>query len=288
MKKSILTFLLLPIISVIFYSCDTTESESVGDDSLDNPFTNVEGFDPDSDIYLLILDEDAIDNGDRYWTSDETVFDDSSIKSFTDQEVNDDLSDFARRRQLRFFEDHIGNSIWLWSGQVGDEGWHALKTIPDSWSDAGPTDSGLRNYVGNPSQAYPHRVGQGLGTGDSPEVRLDEIPDVTPLRAEGLFGLIGKTICSIVYDSDVSINYDPFEGNLQGENTGTVAFEVEDVVYLPGFSDSTLPRVKINILNSNEVCEQSLNLYLDAPMPSSSSEPMDVKPDDEIDNVGYM
>jgi hypothetical protein len=90
-----------------------------------------------------------------------------------------------------------------------------------------------------------------------------------------------------VYDSDVSINYSPLEGNLQGENLGTAAFHVLDVVYLPGFSSGTLPRVRIEILDANIVCEESLNLYLDAPEPSSSSEPYDVKPNDASDNNGY-
>lgn len=128
----------------------------------------------------------------------------------------------------------------------------------------------------------------GLGSGDSPEVRLDKIPDVTPLRADGLYGLIDKTACAVVYESDVSINYSPLEGNLQGENLGTVAFQVLDVVYLPGFSTGTLPRVRIEIFDANEVCEESLNLYLDAPEPLSSSKPYDVKPNDGSDNNGYQ
>jgi hypothetical protein len=126
-----------------------------------------------------------------------------------------------------------------------------------------------------------------LGTRYSPEDRLDEIRNVTPLRAEGLFGLIGKTVCAVVYDSDITINYSPIEGNLQGENLGTVAFDVLDVVYLSGFSDGTLPRVQIEILDSNIVCELSQNLYVDAPEPSSSSEPYEIRPNNCSDNNGY-
>jgi hypothetical protein len=279
-----LSFLLTTLL--VIASCDALET-APDDETTDGLTGQVEGFDPESDIYFLILDEDAIDNGDRYWKGGETVFDASTIISFSDNDVNDDKSDLARRNQLSFFQKNAGETIWLWSGQVGDEGWFAPKTIPGSWAQAGPTDDGLRNFLGNPSQSYPHNVGRGLGTGDSPEILLDKIPDVTPLRAEGLYGLIGKTVCAVVYDSDVSINYSPLNGNLQGENLGTAAFNVLDVVYLPGFSTGTLPRVQIEILDAEEICEQSLNLYLDAPVPPSSSEPYDVKPNDMSDNSGY-
>ena len=71
------------------------------------------------------------------------------------------------------------------------------------------------------------------------------LPHVTPLRATGLAMLVGETICAVVFDSDISINYDPLDGNLQGEKLGTVALEVIDVRRLRGFSSSSLPEVDI-------------------------------------------
>ncbi len=113
----------------------------------------------------------------------------------------------------------VGTTLTLPAGEVGDEGWFALKTIPDSWADAGPTDDGLRNYI---------LAGPGLGTGDDPEVLLDKISDVTPLRTAGLTLLAEDmtTVCALVYKSDISINYDPLDGNLQGANRGLIAFDV--------------------------------------------------------------
>jgi hypothetical protein len=182
--KSIITSLSLVLTALLLTGCDTMDTSGQIESEVDNPQNSVAGVNMESDVYFLILDEDAIDNGDRYWRGNETKFSASTIRKFSDTDVNDGLSNLAQRKQLKYFSDNIGNTIWLWSGQVGDEGWHALKTIPGSWAEAGPTGDGLRNFLGNPSQPYPHNVGRGLGTGDSPEVRLDEIPDVTPLRAE--------------------------------------------------------------------------------------------------------
>ena len=108
---------------------------------------------------------------------------------------------------------------------------------------------------------------------------LDKIPDVTPLRATGLNQLVGRRVCAVVFDSDISINYDPLDGSLKGDNSGIVAFEVLSVSALTGFSDSSLPEVEIEILDAEEVCDcTTLTLLLDAPEPDSSSEPFDVEP----------
>ncbi|MCP4006309.1 MAG: hypothetical protein GY725_19180 [bacterium] len=105
--------------------------------------------------------------------------------------MNDDIADLARRNELRFFDQNEGLTITLHTGEVGDEGWFAPKVISDSWAAAGPTNDGLGNFLGLPSTSFPHGVGPGLGTSNDPEVLLDEIPDVTPLRATGLSQLIG-------------------------------------------------------------------------------------------------
>ena len=205
---------------------------------------------------FLLIDEDSIDNG-------------NPPNFFTDTEVNDHIAEVGVRTQLPFFAANGGNTITLHTGQVGDEGWFALKTIPDSWADTDPTDDGLLNYLG---------AGPGLGGGSDPEGLLDKVPDVTPLRAAGLKALEGQPVCAVVYDSDISINYDPLDGSLKGANLGRVAFEVISVTALTGWSSSTLPQVDIKILNAVEVCAGPLELFTDAPEPESSSEPFDVEP----------
>lgn len=101
------------------------------------------------------------------------------------------------------------------------------------------------------------------------------MPNVTPLRADGLTALIGRDICAVVYDSDISMNYGPLQGSLKGSNLGTVAFRVTGVVPLSNGSSSILPAVVITILDAAEVCTRTRSLFLEAPVPSSSS-PFDI------------
>jgi len=215
-----------------------------------------DGDQPPSESVLLIIDEDGIDNG-------------NPPNFFDGEDVNEDDADVGVRTQIPFFANNIGSAITLHTGEVGDEGWFALKTIPKKWSKKGPTDDGLRNFI---------LAGPGLGSGSHPEKRLDKIRDVTPLRASGLKLLEGENVCAVVYDGDISINYKPLDGSLKGANLGIVAFKVSSVTQLTGFSSSSLPEVEIEILDAEEVCEDPLKLFTDAPEPDSSSEPFDVIP----------
>jgi hypothetical protein len=217
---------------------------------------NMESFSNDEAVFLII-DEESIDNG-------------NEPNDFSDVDVNDQLAEIGVRNPLKYFQDNVGNQIDLYTGEVGDEGWHALKTIPSSWVNAGPTSNGLKNYL---------TPGPGLGGGeDDREVLLDKIPNVTPLRASALSMLKGKTIMALVYDSDISINYSPLNGNLMGSNLGIVAFDVIDVIKRTDGSTGSLPRVVIRIRNVTDVAAGPLVLFSNAPEPESSSEPYDVTP----------
>ena len=108
---------------------------------------------------------------------------------------------------------------------------------------------------------------------------LDKIPDVTPLRTEGLHMLrpwqvdghpVYQQVLALVYDSDISINYDPLNGNLQGATLGIIAFEV---LAVGEPDDEVLPDVTIRIIDHTALCSEPLDLFLDAPAPISSSEP---------------
>ena len=50
----------------------------------------------------------------------------------------------------------------------------------------------------------------------------------------------------------------------------------------------TLPKVKIKILNAEELCNGMQLILFDAPEPSSSSEPYDVDPVSVGDDEGYV
>ncbi|MDX9940690.1 MAG: hypothetical protein RBS53_00570 [Bacteroidales bacterium] len=232
-------------------SACTDESANPDDENINGePFDN-------SEIVFLLIDEDSIDNG-------------NEPNNFSSADVNDNIADVGQRQPLKFFQENIGETIELFTGQVGDEGWFAPKTILNTWINAGPTNNGLQNYL---------TPGPGLGaSGDDPEVLLDEIPNVTPLRATGLAMLVGETVYAVVYDSDISINYDPIEGNLQGANLGVVAFDVIKATKRTDGSSSDLPRMTIRIRSAVEAGEMPLGLFSNAPVPESSSEPFDIDP----------
>ena len=235
------------------------------------PYTDMSQFNPlcacDQGFVFMLIDERSIDNGAEYLDSNGVV------QVFTDAEVNDGAAALGKRNPLPFFTDpdNIGTNITLFTGQVGGEAWYSFKSIPDSWVAAGPTADGLRNYLGNPSLPFPHNVGPGLG---NPDNLLDPVPDVTPLRATGLALLEGRTVCAIVPESEVSVNYTPSlptEGNIKGEYQGTVAFFVVEVTN----SLPNLPKVEITILDPAVFCEQEPQLFTEAPDLVDSSNPDD-------------
>ncbi|RAI83746.1 hypothetical protein [Algoriphagus yeomjeoni] len=247
--KSLL-FKLSPFLTLsffVFFSCTDDDNPNGGNGE---PSDN-------SAIVFLLIDEESIDNG-------------NAPNNFSETDVNDQIAAIGQRQTLRYFQDNIGRTIDLFTGQVGDEGWFAPTFIPESWKNTGPTGNGLQNYL---------TPGPGLGaSGSDPEILLDEIPGIIPLRATALKMLIGQTVYAVVYDSDISINYDPIEGNLQGANLGVVAFDVLKVVRRTDGPSSDLPRVTILIRNATEIKDLSMNLFSNAPVPESSSEPFDINP----------
>lgn len=253
MKKAPITrnfslFFSLSLSLSILFSCEESN----------DPNTDDRGFSNSTAVFLLI-DEESIDNG-------------NPPNNFSANDVNDQLATIGLRQPLRFFENNVGREIDLFTGQVGDEGWLALKTIPNTWVSTGPTGNGLRNYL-TPGP----RLGATIPDDDR-EVLLDKIPNVTPLRATGLAMLVGQTVYAVVYDSDVSINYSPLTGNLQGDNLGVVAFDVIKVAERRDGASSDLPRVTIRIRSAGSTSGLDLTLFSNAPVIQSSSEPFDITP----------
>ena len=208
---------------------------------------------------LLIIDEESIDN-------------DSAPNFFSATDVNDQMAEVGQRAVLDFFARKVDQIIELYTGEVGDEGWFALSSVPDSWKAAGPTDQGGRNYL---------TPGPGLGApdpDDDQEVLLQNIDNLIPLRAMGISMLQGQTVLAVVYDSDVSVNYSPLQGNLMGSNLGLVAFDVLQVTERTDSSNISLPSVTLRIRDAAEVTNGSLKLFVNAPIPVSSSDPLDISP----------
>jgi hypothetical protein len=229
---------------------------------------------------FLIIDEDGLDNGLRVNKSGGLITP-SGPNFWTKLNVNDGIPGNKQRAVLKYFANNPGKQITVVTGQTGDEGWFAPTCTPEKWLPGSNKDdndcvtgaqqqTGIDNYFGkNGSAAIPSQE------------RLDKIPHVIPLRASGLELLRDMDVCAVVYDSDVGLNYDHskpdlgINGNLQGETLGIVAFHVDDIIVLNGFSSSTLPQVKITIKSTSICGNWTIPGY---PVPTSSSVPNDRVP----------
>lgn len=248
-KKNWLVMLLASSVLILSMgiSCQTEDPILDDDDpvNVDEPAPVMKG----SAVFLLI--------------DEESIYTDEKPNYFKDKDINDDMAEVGFRKPLPYFVNNVGKTIWLYTGQVGDEGWFAPKTIPDSWKTVGPANNGTLNFFAGMNKS---------------EDLLDKIPDVTPLRATGLTMLKGATVYAVVYDSDVSINYSPLNGSLKGSTLGVVALTVLDVVKRTEGSSSSLPKVAVRIENISAVSKLPLLLFSNAPVPKSSSEPFDITP----------
>jgi len=211
-----------------------------------------------SGIALLVIDKDGID-------------DKRPPNFFSEIQVNDDVAALGVRAQLRFFRDQVSQTITLPAGEVGDEGWFALKTIPASWAQAGGAAGFVGNPAANPEDPAPQGTGPGLGAPDAtgdPDSLLKNVPNVTPLQATALSNLIGREVCAVVYDNQVGINQDHRTGDLRGANLGTVAFQVVSLAAPSGDASSTsLPGVQVRILDARTICRGPFALLTDAEAP---------------------
>lgn len=262
MKVNLLKINYLIYSTVILLSFSACQKEIGDSENSASPISTGNGTDslpptPVSEAILMVIDEECIDNG-------------NPPNNFSETDVNDQLARIGQRQTLRFFRDNVGDTIQLHAGEIGDEGWYALKSIPSTWISAGPTNNGSRNFL---------QAGPGLGGGnDGSEILLDKIPDVSPLRATGLKMLVGKTILAVVYDGDISTNYSPLEASLKGSTLGIVSLEILQVNKRTDGSSGSLPRITVRIVNANTAIAASLKLFTNAPVLQSSSEPFDTTP----------
>ena len=77
---------------------------------------------------------------------------------FTDADLNESRARVGRREQLAWFANpsNHGRVIDLPSGQVGDEGWFTLTTVPGTWASAGPaSSSGVTSWTVTPVSLSP-------------------------------------------------------------------------------------------------------------------------------------
>jgi len=191
---------------------------------------------------LCIIDEETFDETFLVWQ--ELAADGICGNGEASRCINDQFADPGVRLPLPIpIGTIIGNGVLggtvnpLLTGEIEDEGMFFLlaEDAPESWTTAGPTTDPLLNFLLASADWF----------GNDSEHLMDKIPNVTPMHTAHLEAMIGETCCAIVYDSSVSINYDPLNGNLQGATLGVVAFTLLDVG--PDPAGSVLPDITIRI-----------------------------------------
>ena len=179
----------------------------------------------------------------------------------------------AEREQLRRFKNHVGDQIVLYTGNLGDAGLFSFTEIPATWSknDSLSDSEALHRFVGNWNECLDELIVDiGFGLGLLPQKYLRDVPGLTPLDAQGLVRLLNRNVCGVVHNSEIQ------GSDLRGLYLGVVAFRVDSVTDIPGSSSSTLPQIKITVLDADQVCAGPLTydtaLVQDAEVPFSTGE----------------
>lgn len=169
--------------------------------------------------------------------------------------VNAPIKAVGLRDVLPYFAARTDESTTLPSGQEGNDGWFAIRSVPASWASEPGADDGLQNYW---------LAGSGLGSPDESGDRtslLGSVTGIAPLRAAGLGTLVGRQVCAVVHDGDVAVSGTPSAAALTGTNLGVVAFEVTGVDTASG----DWPAVTIKILNVKATCGDAFVVAPDLP-----------------------
>lgn len=129
------------------------------------------------------------------------------------------------------------NGLVLRSGQIGDEGFFRFSKPDPQTSVQNGAQFTLKHLVTATCAA-------------NNENNLDKIDGVVPMRND-LSTLVGKTVCALVYDSDVSADVPAGFASLKGATKGLTAFLVTAANPSPQ-GGSYLPWLTVNLLSLAE------------------------------------
>jgi hypothetical protein len=185
---------------------------------------------------LLMLDQTAFDYGD-------------APHLIPTAASNSAIAGVGLRETPAFFATRIGESVTLPGVDEGGAGWFALLQAPASWASNETEQDGLENFFS---------AGAGLGSPDDNDERttlLTAVPGVVALQEAGLYGMVNRTVCAIIFDGQIAAATDPEEEtNLAGANLGVASFEVTGVVIGPaGF-----PQVTVTVRDAKETCSGAI------------------------------
>jgi hypothetical protein len=187
---------------------------------------------------LLVIDRYAIDYGLESYQVPPDV-------------KNDLIAAVGVRDPLPFFSVNIGREFVLRTGTEGNDSWFALNSAPLRWqSESGANDS-LQNFV---------LAGPGLGSPDRSgdrESLLGGVSGLTPVRAGIAPLIVGRNVCAVIYDDDLSIVEGSTEMDLHGANLGLMAFRVSSLVG----TATQWPGMRVELLDVRETCSGKLETY---------------------------
>ena len=126
-------------------------------------------------------------------------------------------------------------------GQAGNEGWYALPEVISYLDNAVTfpfTDTDGNQIINTTDWVT------AFANGTLPQDKLDKVLGVMPLGNQDLAQLVGKKCVAVVYDSDISMNYDPIYANLQGDRLGSFAFTVLGAE-VPGSIPESQPEMSV-------------------------------------------
>jgi hypothetical protein len=204
---------------------------------------------------MLVIDEEGIDEGLSTVTSF-VIATRCGGGSNGNANVctNDDIANPGVRTTL-FTRGRSGiprNGFILRTGQIGDEGLFRF-TRPDPQ---------ISQQNGAQFTIQQFRAASGPAANEN---NLDKISDVIPLRTTQLTALVGRTVCAVVYDSDVSVDTSAHFANLKGATMGLTAFTVTAIGTANG---SNLPPLTVNLLSAAQVTSTCASA---APNPTTST-----------------
>lgn len=155
--------------------------------------------------------------------------------------VNDDIADLYVRDLLFTRGNDITpySGLWLPTGQVGDYGMFQFTNPDPQTSNQNGAQFTTRELIASSCE-----------TAD--ENNLDKIDGLAAMGTAEINDLLDKTVCALVFKSDISWDYAKVEGSLKGATRGITAFTVREVRAHPG-GGSELPLMRVDLLPSADV-----------------------------------
>lgn len=191
---------------------------------------------------FLLIDEDSVDNGTK---SIETIsFGSHSCGAGNPAVcVNDDIADPGVRTLLFTRDTDITpfTGLTLPTGQRGDEGLFMFSNPDPQVSVQNGATFTTAEFIAAAGAA-------------ADENNLDKVDGVVPLGEADIAGLVGTTVCAVVYDSDISADVAAGFASLKGATLGVTVFTVTGIGPDPdGPQGSVLPSITVDLLASSEV-----------------------------------